>query len=304
LGTLRTLYTNADILSRFGPVWNPVRTSMYGQVDKFIKDRVYKLPLRLWGAWENLDALFPSYALAPQAGASIFGTSDTPWSILARNGDKITYQNAQITKLANLYLGVDADMFAADVELTAIIKNNANPEDSNAYYQVQTGQSYSDNAFAKTNYKRRRFTGSWGSVAGFSDDGSHGPIVPQKGFQISWELDAKPLTADGLGTVDFTIGENVLQGTCKCIPILPTMAQIEAQAAAQGVALGSLLGNLVADLTLTAAGSGAPVIVLKNAALTEHSYAFGIEPLRIGELTWQTTRGFSAGTPAAVATVS
>src|SRR4051812_14778824 len=106
-----SLYTNADILSRFGPVWNPVNTSMYGAIDKTLKDRVYKVNLRLWGAWENLTVLFPSYALAAQAGASIFGTSATPLVILARNGDRITYNNAQITKLANLYLGTDEDLF-------------------------------------------------------------------------------------------------------------------------------------------------------------------------------------------------
>lgn len=297
LTTLRTLYTNSDILARFGPVWNPVNTSMYGQVDKFIKDRVYKIPLRLWGAWENLDLLFPSYALAPVAGASIFGSADVSWTITARNGDQIVFANAQITKLANLYLGVDSDLFAADVELTAILKNSTLPETANAYYTQSTGASYSDNAFAKTNYKRVRFTGAWGALAGFT------AIIPQKGFQISWELDAKPLVTDGYGTVDFTIGENVLQGSCKAIPIQPTMAQMEAQAASQGVALGTLLSNNVADLTLTGAG-GAPVIVLKNAGVTEHGYAFGIEPLRQGEVTWMTIRGFSTGAPAAVATVA
>jgi hypothetical protein len=297
-----TFYTNADILSRFGPVWNPVNTSMYGQVDKFIKDRVYKVPLRLWGAWENLSVLFPSYAMAPQAGASIFGTSATPLVILARNGDQITYSNAQITRLANLYLGADSDLFAADVEFTCIIGNSSgstmhNPEDANAYYTTATGQTYADNAFAKTNYKRVRFTGAWGSVAGFTS------VIPQKGFQISWELDAKPLTCDGLGTVDFTIGEKVLQGTCKCIPIQPTMAQLEAQVAAQGVQLGALLSGISADLTLTGNG-GSPAIVLKGAAITEHGYAFGPEPLRQGEVTWMTTRGFTANVPNAVATVA
>jgi hypothetical protein len=297
-----TLYTNADILARFGPVWNPVPTSMYGQVDKFIKDRVYKLNLRLWGAWENLSVLFPSYALAPATGASIFGTSATPLVILARNGDQITYNNAQITKMANLYLGVDSDLFAADVEITCIIGNSAGttmfaPETANAYYTTAVGQAYADGPFAKTNYKRVRFVGAWGALGGFT------AIIPQKGFQISWELDARPLVCDGLGTVDFTIGENLLQGTCKCIPIQPTMAQLEAQCADQGVQLGSLLSNNVADLTLTGNG-GAPVVVLKNAGITEHGYAFGIEPLRIGEVTWMTTRGFAAGVPAAVGTVA
>lgn len=297
-----TFYTNADILSRFGPVWNPVNTSMYGQVDKFVKDRIYKVPLRLWGAWENLSVLFPSYAMSPQAGASIFGTTATPIVILARNGDQITYKNAQITRLANLYLGVDSDLFAADVEFTCIIGNSSGstmykPEDANAYYATAIGQTYADNAFAKTNYKRVRFTGAWGSVTGFTS------VIPQKGFQIGWELDTKPLTCDGLGTVDFTIGENVLQGTCKCIPIQPTMAQLEAQVAAQGVQLGTLLSGLSADLTLTGNG-GSPAIVWKGAAITEHGYAFGIEPLRQGEITWTTTRGFTANVPNAVASVA
>jgi hypothetical protein len=295
-------YTNADILTRFGPVWNPVNTSMYGQVDKVLADRVYKVPLRLWGAWENLSVLFPAYAMAPQVGASIFGTTATPLVILARNGDQITYTNAQITKLTNLFLGADADLFAADVEFTCIIGNSSgstmfNPEDANAYYATAVGQTYADGAFAKTNYKRVRFTGAWGAVAGFTS------VIPQKGFQISWELDARPLTCDGFGTVDFTIGENVLQGACKCIPIQPMMAELEAQVAAQGLPLGVLMSANVADLTLTGNG-GSPVIVLKSAGIAEHGYAFGIEPLRQGEITWTTTRGFTAGVPDAVGSVA
>lgn len=296
-----TFYTNADILSRFGPVWNPVNTSMYGQVDKVLSDRVYKLPLRLWGAWESLSVLFPSYAMSPQVGASIFGATATPLVILARNGDQVTYANAKITKLANLFLGVDSDLFAAEVEFTCIIGNSSgstmfDPEDANAYYTTATGQSYSDAAFAKTNYKRVRFTGAWGSIDGFS------AVIPQRGFQIRWELDVRPLTCDGLGTVDFTIGENVLQGSCKCIPIQPTIAELEAQVAAQGVPFGSLLSANVADLTLTGNG-GSPLVVLKNAGITEHGYVFGIEPLRQGEITWTTTRGFTVGVPDTIASV-
>ena len=113
----------------------------------------------------------------------------------------------------------------------------------------------------------------------------------------------RPLTCDGLGTVDFTIGENILQGSCKCVPIQPTMAEIEAQVAAQGVPFGKLLSGNVADLTLTGNG-GSPFVILKNAGITEHGYAFGIEPLRQGEVTWTTTRGFTAGAPDPVASVA
>src|SRR3569833_3424558 len=180
-----TFYTNADILSRFGPVWNPVSTSMYGQVDKVLVVCVFFLPLRLWGAWENLSVLFSSYAMSPLVGASFFGTTATPLVILARNGEQITYANAQITKLANLFLGADSDLFAADVEFTCIIGNSSgttmfNPEDANAYYTTATGQTNTHAAFAKTNYKRVRFTGTLGSSAGFTS------VIPQRGFLVSW----------------------------------------------------------------------------------------------------------------------
>ena len=81
------------------------------------------------------------------------------------------------------------------------------------------------------------------------------------------------------------------------------MTELEAQAAAQGVPFGTLLSGNVADLTLTGNG-GSPVVILKNAGITDHGYAFGIEPLRQGEVTWTTARGFTAGTPDAVANVA
>jgi hypothetical protein len=296
--TLRTFYTKTDIVMRVAPAWSAVMTSMYGQVDKAITDRVIQIDLDLWGSWENLDVLFPSYALAPQAGASIFGTTDVPWAITGRNGDKITLANAAITKLAGLFLGVDKDLFNAKIQLTALLANSTAPEAANAYYTVATGQSYSDNAFAKTNYKRSRVTGAWGAVSGFT------AIAPKEGVVIGWELDGKPLHVDGYGTVDYTIGENIMVGSARAIPIQPTMANNESAAAGQGYALGTLMSaTTIADLTWTCAAS-APVITLKNAGIAEHGYVFGIEPLRQGEVQWITTRGFTTGAPQAVATAA
>lgn len=290
-----TFYTKTDINCPLAPNWSPVTTSAYGRIDDFLKDRVYKVGMRLWGAWENLAIIFPSYALNPLPGTSIFGQNNTNLTVLGRNGDQVQYLNAQITRLANLYLGVDQDLFSADVEFTIVLGNSApnvlhNPEDANAYYTVSTGNAYADNAFSKANYKKVRFNGTWGANAGFQS------FVAQKGFQLAWELDCRPLMSDGYGTVDFTIGENALIGTCKGISIGPSYAQIESQIAAQGEQLGSLLSNLAADLTLTGNG-GEPVITLKSAAITSHGYVFGIEPLRVAEASWKTTRGFANGAP-------
>jgi hypothetical protein len=96
----------------------------------------------------------------PTVGASLYGTgSDLPLVVTARNGDQVTVVNAQITKLANLYLGVDSDLFAADVEFTGLLAAGANPEDSASYFTTGVSQTFTETAFAKTNFKRLRFAG-------------------------------------------------------------------------------------------------------------------------------------------------
>lgn len=287
-----TMYSEGDIVPRFSPSLASLMTSAFGEIDKVITDRMIKVGIRLWGAWESLSTLFPSALLNPVAGASLYGTTDLPLVITGRNGDRITVVNAQITKLADLFLGVDSSLFAADVEFTGILAGGANPEDASSYFSTATAQTYTE-AFAKTNFKRQRFTGAWGAKTGWT------AIVPQLGVNIAWNLNLAPLRVTGLGTVDMTVKDMV--GSAKCVPIGPTMAQIKTEGVFE-TALGTLQGANAADLVWTGSG-GSPVITLKNAALGENGLAFGIEPLRNGELAWNTTRGFSAGAAVAVATV-
>ena len=288
-----TFFTRDDIVARLAPEWGAVNTSMYGEVDSVLADRVYQVPLTLWGAWENLADLFPAAVMAGTVGASIFGASDKALTIWGRNGDKVVYANAAVTKLANLHLGVGADLFSSAVEFTCLRANTANPEDANAYFTL-SNSPLTEDAFAKTNFSRQRWTAAWGSVAGFAS------FVGEKGIDISWEAQMEPVRVEGWGTSDFTLAG--FKAQARCIPIGPTLAQLEAASQSQDTALGSLLSGAVADLTLSAAKSG--TIVLKNAALREHGYAFGQTPLRIGECVWETTRLFVDGVPGVVASVA
>ena len=299
-----TFFTREDILAKHGPVWEPVKSTLHGQHDKFKKDWVVKLPLTLYGLWQNLSILFPSYALNPSVSTPIFGATDIPLIILGKNGDKITYTNAGITKLADLYLGVDSELFAAAVEVTCLLGNGKNPEDASAYFVRDTGQAYSETTYANTNFKKTRFTGAWGSVSGFTS------VAAQKGWHVAWNLDVKYDGMADLGTVGAYIGDGCLVAAAKCIPVGPTQAQIDTAQAigggttaspAAGTAHGVLLSAGGADLTI--AGTGIS-IVLKQAAMVESSTAFGIDPLRVGEIAWETTRLFTTGTPNAVATIS
>lgn len=66
---------------------------------------------------------------------------------------------------------------------------------------------------------------------------------------------------------------------------------------------GTLASALSADLTATGDG-GHPLVTLKNAHLMDNGLVFDSVDLRVGEATWETTRGFSSGVPAIVSSVS
>lgn len=288
-----TLFTRDDLVPRHAPEWGDVSSSMHGRTNKFKGDLVIKHSLMLFGTWENLAVLFPAALLNPVVGTSLFGTVDQAMVIHARNSDRITYPNAQITKLGDLYLGVDSELWAAAVEITALLKNNTDPETAGAYF-VRDTAAYADAAFAMTNFKKCRWSAAWTAKTGFTS------FIGEKGFRVAWQLDIKPQKVDGLGTVDMYIGPGGLIGGCKCVPIGPTMAQVDTAQALHS-AHGALLSAGAADLTLT--GTSASV-VLKAAAMTESGTAFGVDPLRVGEVGWETTRSVTAGVASVVATVA
>jgi hypothetical protein len=223
------------------------------------------------------------------------GDADRTLEVHGRDGQKFTFHNAVLTRLANLHLGVDQPMFAADVTFTALLRNNMNPEDANAYVTLSAPAFPANTGFAKTNYKQQRYSGAWTGITGFTT------ITPQNGFQIEWEFRTQPLVVNGLGTVDLTVLGLIARA--KCIPIEPTQQQTIDAARSQGAsaALGRLLSAGSADLVITGTGVA---ITLFDAGLMEHGAVFGAEPLRNDEVGWETTRGFTTGAADAVAAVA
>lgn len=299
------MFARDDMRASFDATWQNLVASHQGIIDKVVTDRMIKVPLKLWGAWENVGVLFPTTLLNPIVGTRIYGTTDLPLVLTKKTpgtaGQIITIHNCQITKLANLYLGVDSDMFAADVEFTGLIKNSANPEDANSYYTVAMTDGagvphYTDTTFAKTNFSRQRYSAAWGASP-FDAFQAH------KGWNVEWDLGLEPEYNANVGTVDMILQS--LIGRASCIPLGPTIAQIEARLNFQGSGnpLGSLLSDGDDDLVLTGATPSA-VITLKGAALTAWAPVMGAIPLLNGQCLWETTRGFTAGTGAAIATAA
>lgn len=289
-----TFFMRPTFSVRMIATWKDVMTSMYGKVDKVRTDQVFKIQFLLWGAYENLPILFPSYLLNPIYGASVFGNADVPLVIQARNNDRLTFPNVQLTGVPALFLGVEDDLFAAVVEFTALIANGANPEDAGAYFTIDTN-AYNDGAFSKANYKRVRYTGAYTGVAGM------GIVTPQKGFRVGWKAAFDSVPQDGRGTVDMSVKE--FEGSVKFIPVEPTMNQIAAQTQLQGTPLGTLASAAAADFIMSGSNGG-PVITLKTAHVAESGFAFDLEPLRNGEMTLETIRNFNGGVPTPIATVA
>jgi hypothetical protein len=291
------MFTRDDIKPSFDATWQDLLTSAHGVIDKVVTDRMIKVSLRLWGAWENVAVLFPTALLNPTIGTRIFGTTDLPLIIHKKTGgeERITIHNAQITKLADLYIGVDNNIFAADVEFTGLIKNNTDPETALSYYTIDTAV-YADTTFVKTNYAQRRAAAVWGA-APFDAFQAH------KGWNIGWTLGLTPEYNANVGTVDMIL--TGFMGAARCIPLGPTVAQIEARMLFQGAGnpLGSLLSDGDDDLVITPT-TPAGIITLKGACITQWSPVFGSVPLLNGEVVWETTRGFTAGVAAAIATAA
>lgn len=282
------------------PKWDKVLTSQFGAVDVVKTDNVIELELLLWGAWENLGDIFPSYLMNPIPGTDVFGSSDLPLTIQARNSDLITVVNAAVTGMAGLYLGVDSDLFAAAVKFTGLIGNGLEPEAASSYTTIGTNAySAATEAFAKTNFKRTRFGFAWGTLAGFGGDGG-AAMRPQKGAKISWGVETAPVPMDGYGTVNMSVKNMIAQ--CTMIPVGPTMAQVKAQSNEES-AMGTLGSSISADLVGTGNG-GAPVVTLKSAYMKSTETDFDPVELRVNEITWESTKGFSTGAPAVTASVA
>lgn len=280
-----THYPLNEIGIDYAPDFDDIVAGLTGRIDQAKKDFKIPIKLRLWGAIENLSVLFPSGALTPVPGTSL--CADSALVCWGKNGNRVTFHNAFISKLAGLYLGVDKDFWAADVEFMALIKTGANPEDAAAYF-TRDSSAFTDTGFARTNFLRQRYTGVWGTIIS--------SIEARDGWKISYDYDVQYDYSANYGTDNAYIGRNGLRIDATCIPAA-LAATVEAASFVQGRALGVLAsgtaGTHSADLVIS--GSGSHAVTLKNAFCPKWAECFDIEKLRLQETTWRSTSVIATG---------
>jgi hypothetical protein len=264
-----------------------VTVDEFGMFDNVDTDRQVKITGRLWSGWEdgNLPKIFPSYFLGPTVGTRIYGSTDLPLVINGNNGTILTVHNVQITKIPSLFLGVNQELFSADVEFTGLIVKNALPSDAAAYYTKTTG-AYSAPTLDRSKFAAPVISADWGAVAGFTP-----AFATVKGWNLEFtpELSNEVTVVDGLGTLDYTVKD--FYATAKAIPVGPTEDQLlDALNMQNGIDLGERLSGTpyIGDLTLTVGATA--MVTLKNTILLADGTGldFSREKFRFSEVTWRT----------------
>lgn len=292
-----TLWTRGDVMIPLKQNLVQQVSAMYGRVLHTRGPRKIEFSIPIYGFWSNLATLFPSYLLNYTYGARIFGTTDLPFVLLARNGDKLTLHNVRLTGISNLKLAANQQIFSADAKFTALIKNSTAPTDAAAFYTIATAQAYTEGDFPQSAFKSLTWTGAWGTRTGFTS------ILTQAGWDIDWAIKLQDDVVDGIGPVDQFVEECWL--SAKCIPVGPTLAQLESNTDFQGtngdVGADVSAGN-ADDLVLT---DGTSTLTIYKSVVESGNYVFAPFKKRQGEYVWTPgSRPMSAGATTAIAAVA
>lgn len=268
------------------------RVALQGVTDESRKDFMVKLsgtPLIYPAGQSGLLAwLFPWANGVPVVGTSLFGSSDVPAIFQANNGDAVGLYNAQVVKMPSLTLDIGKPVMGP-LEVIALIRNGYDPETANSYYKLYDANLANSISFTPPklgqnsgdSFGRQRYYGNWdaGGITGFSE------IEAQAGWTIDYELELEPFLQQGR-TRDYSLSS--FRAMAKCIPIGPTMDQIDAaqQNQGSGAKHGSFLSANSGFGNLVIAGQNNVTVTIVNAVLKTAGYVFGGKPLRQGEVGW------------------
>lgn len=258
-----------------------VETAHFGKVDERVSDKSIEVSFEPSGAFSAaLAAVLWPYA-ATSVGASIYGGTDRPLVVWARDGKKLTIHNAAVTGMPDIRLGVSKTIMGA-IKFTGLLANSTDPTNAAAYYTLASATYPGDAGFAVSDIKTAAYTSAWGTTPWDA-------FQTEAGWDISFGLQLKEQTVDSFGTIDMSL--QGLTVSAKAIPVGPAESDIMAKLAPAS-ALGNSVAALAAALNISATGI---YVRVYNAAIVESGFGYGAERKRIGATEWQATRTVTAG---------
>lgn len=273
-----TLYDANGISAEIETSTLEVPSSISGILDTIKTDQVGTVTLTPCGQLSDdiIAALYPHQT--PNIGSSLCGNSDTSLLVHSLAGTKVTFTNAFLSGVPDLFLSPVKTAFG-QATFTALLGLGKDPGDTGAFHAVASATynlGYPDPA----GITGVHYVGTYGSLS-----------IPDTadGWTVSVELQTDPVTTDSQGTVDYTLGGVTVRA--RCTPLGLTEAQILAQlphTLARGLSLAGA-NDLVIE------GSGGLTVTLKNARIVTGPLAWGNTALRAGEIGFVAHRSFSEG---------
>jgi len=299
---------NGQIVATVNQEANKVAAGMHGRVSATQGDGTAKVALTPFDNWGLLGVLFPAFLgvkVGATAAAFVKGTrphnpggaGDAACVLWGNDGRKYSFPHAAITKHPDMHLGVDKPLYGG-IEITALGATGVAMGTAGFLYTItESGAADPGGPMTLADFVRGRWTGVYGTVAGFGGDAGGTPIEAEDEWTISADIKYSTRPVQKL-TRCYVLDS--VEFMAKVRPYGPTHTQIDA---ALGMHSGRLLGSRFAtsgiDLVLTGPpiGGTAKTITLKNADVVGAGYEFGGTKLGTGEIGFINGMTFTAGAP-------
>ena len=279
-------------------------TSQFGKIAETLDDQYAEVTLTPFDSYNLLPTLFPTFLGVTTgvgtgfgAGALLIGTrphtaSNVPLKLWTPDGRLYNFVRAAITGHPTLNLGNGQPLYSG-IKFTCLGDITKNPGDSaflvagNAI--TESGGSDPGGVFTMADFVRGKWTGAWGTLAGFGGDGGSA-MEAEDGWQLVPEIKYSARTVQKvtrhmvLDSVAFMI---------KGRPVGPTQTQIAGALLAHAAGSRFGVGTNGADVVLT--GPSSKTITLKQAEIKGAGFEFGGSKLGNGEIGFVSSMTFTTG---------
>jgi hypothetical protein len=271
------IFSEDDIVVNYITEYFTIATSAFGNVGQRVQSRRIEVSLTP-KMWSDLTKLFPYAATA--IGTAIFGATDKPLVITPISGAPLTLANAAVTQLPGITLSHGKPILRP-MRFTALCANSADPAVQANWFAFGTAASgVALTGFDLTKIYNTRYSLAWNSVTYRAEDG----------FAVDFNLGLAPDVVDGEGIVNYRI--TALDAAIKFVPVAKTEAEF---ATLLGWAKAPGAAPTLSSAVITGEGTGAPIVTIANAQVSQGSNRYGASVGRHGEIELQTVRSITAG---------
>lgn len=282
----KAFFDASGISAEIESATSEIPSSISGSIATIKTDQTGKIRFTPCGqlAADLLALLYP-YG-SPTVGSSVCGSADRPLVVHSLAGTKVSFVNAVLSKMPEIFLSPIRTAFGS-AEFSAALGLAKAPGDADAFYKVEQAD-YDSGAPDPEGITGVQYAGTFGGLS-----------IPDtlEGWTITPEVTLEPVTVDSVGTIDWTIAG--VSCTATCTPVGLTEAEILAALPVSG-ARGSMIGG---ESDLVVSGAGGLKVTLMNASLVRGPLQWGTSTLRAGELGFTAHRSFAGGVPGPVFSV-